>query len=230
MERGERDLRGTDEVQVVVSQPVDLLLGVGQEPGPVQRPLAHQDRRDDRLEPLAAQLLEREPDERELEHHEVTAEIGEARAGQPRPTFHVDPVAGELQVVLAGGAGLPDLVQDRVLVGSVVRRQVRQRRQLALALGLHRRLLVAERPAASGQRGELLALLGGRRPLAALAGPVLLGAKLLELGPDRPPPLIELEHPIHGGGRSLSASAERRADGVRIAADQLDVKHSRSWA
>ena len=52
MQRGQRDLRGADEVQVVVGQAVDLLLGVGQEAGSVQRALAHEHGRDDRLEAL----------------------------------------------------------------------------------------------------------------------------------------------------------------------------------
>ncbi len=217
MQRRQRDLRGADQVQVVVGQPVDLLLGVGQEAGSVQRALADQHRRDDRLEPLAPQLLERESDERELEHHQVAAQVREPRPGQPRPALHVDPVAGELEVVLAGGAGFPDLVQDRVLVGGVLGGQVRQRREHAVALGAHRVLLVAQLPAARGERGELLALLGRRRALAALARAVLLGAQLLELGRDRAPAPIELEQPVDRGRRRLAAaaSAARTASGSR---------------
>ena len=37
VQRGQRDLRGADQVQVVLGQAVDLLLGVGQEAGAVQR-------------------------------------------------------------------------------------------------------------------------------------------------------------------------------------------------
>ncbi len=80
MQRRERHLGGADQVQVVVGQRVDLLLGVGQHAGAVQRLLADEHRRDHRLEPLAAQLLERVADERELEHHQVPAQVGEARA------------------------------------------------------------------------------------------------------------------------------------------------------
>ncbi len=56
MQRGERDLGGADEVQLVLGQAIDLLLGVGQEAGAVQRALAHEHGRDHRFEALAAQL------------------------------------------------------------------------------------------------------------------------------------------------------------------------------
>ncbi len=57
VQRGERDLGGAHEVELVLGQAVDLLLGVGQEAGAEQRPLAHEHRRDHRLEAVAAQLL-----------------------------------------------------------------------------------------------------------------------------------------------------------------------------
>ena len=53
VQRGERDLGRADEVQVVLGQVVDLLLGVGQHARAVQRLLADEHRRDDRLEALA---------------------------------------------------------------------------------------------------------------------------------------------------------------------------------
>ena len=46
MERGERHLGGARQVELVLGQRVDLLLGVGQEAGAVQRLLAHEHRRD----------------------------------------------------------------------------------------------------------------------------------------------------------------------------------------
>ena len=127
MQRGERDLGRADEVEVVVGQPVDLLLGVGQEAGAVQRLLAHEHRRDDRLEAVAAQLLQRPAHERELEHHEVALQVGEARAGHPGRRLHVDQRPGQLEVVAAGAPGLADLAQDRVLRRRVVVGEVRQR-------------------------------------------------------------------------------------------------------
>ena len=67
MQRGERDLGGTCQVEVVFLHPVDLLLGVGEHAGPVQRLFAHQDRRHNRLESLADEPRERELHQRELE-------------------------------------------------------------------------------------------------------------------------------------------------------------------
>ena len=74
VQRRERDLGGADEVEVVVGQVVDLLLGVRQQAGPEERLLAHEHRRDHRLEALAGELLHRPPHERELEQHEVAAQ------------------------------------------------------------------------------------------------------------------------------------------------------------
>ena len=214
---GERDLRGADQVQVVVGEPVDLLLGIGQEPGPVQGPLAHEHRRHHRLEALAAERLEREADQRELEHHEVAAQVGEARAGQPRTPFHVDPVAGELQVVLAGGAGLPDLVRTRCPRRGVVRpagsaatpAAYRARRGTAVSASLSSRPRAASAASCSRSSG-----VGG--PLRPLAGAVLLGVELLERGADRTPSLIELEHSVDCGRRHLAraggAPCGRRPD------------------
>ena len=79
VQRGQRHLGGADQIEVVVGKPIDLLLGVGQEAGAVQRPLAHQHGRDHRLEAVAAQLLQDEAHERQLGHHEVALEIGKAR-------------------------------------------------------------------------------------------------------------------------------------------------------
>jgi hypothetical protein len=129
-------------------------------------------------------------------------------------------------VVLSDGAGVPHLVQNGVLVGGVGGGKVRKRGQDPVALPPYRRLLVAERPAPRRQRSQLLALLGCRRPLAAATGPVLLGPKLLELGPDGAPAPVELEQPVDGDGSLFAAPAERRPYGVRVAADQLDVENA----
>jgi hypothetical protein len=67
VQRRERDLGRPHQIEVVVGQVVDLLLGVGQEPGAQQRVLAHQHGRDHRLEPVPAELLEGPAHERELE-------------------------------------------------------------------------------------------------------------------------------------------------------------------
>ena len=113
-------LARADEVQLVVRQRVDLLLGVGQEAGAVQRLLAHEHRRDDRLEAVPAQPLQHPAHERELEQHEVAAQVGEPRARQARAALHVDARARELEVVLRRGHrrdGLADLAHDGVRVG-----------------------------------------------------------------------------------------------------------------
>ena len=119
MERGQRHLGGADQIQVVVGQPVDLLLGVGQHAGADQRALAHEHRRDHRLEALLDQLGQRVLDERELEQHQPAAQVGEARAGQSGAALHVDHRPGQLEVIAAGAPGLADLTQHRVGGGRI---------------------------------------------------------------------------------------------------------------
>jgi hypothetical protein len=225
VERRQGHLGGADQVQVVVGQAVDLLLGIRQEAGPVEGALAHEHGRHHGLESLAAEPLQRKPNQRELEHHEVPEQVGKPRPRQPRAPFHVDPVAGELEMVLAGGAGFPDLVEHRVLRRGVLGGQIRQRGQLAVPFRVYRRLRIAQLATTGGHRRELLALLGRRRPLAALGGAVLLGAQLLELGRDRAPALIKLEHAVDGIGRRGAPPAQGGAHRVRFASDQLNVEH-----
>ena len=99
VQRGERDLGGADQVELIRGQAVDLLLGVGQEAGPEQRALAHQHRRDHRLEAVRAQPLQDPAHERQLEQHEIAFQVGEARAGELRGVVHVDHRTRELQVI-----------------------------------------------------------------------------------------------------------------------------------
>ena len=114
-----------------LGQVVDLLLGVGQEAGAVERLLADEHRRDDRLEAVAAQLVQRPLDQRELQQDEVAAQVGEARAAEPRAALHVDPLAGQLEVVAGRGEGGPvaDLADDGVLGRRVGVGQVGQQRR-----------------------------------------------------------------------------------------------------
>ena len=79
VQRCERHLGGPDEIQIVVLEPVDLLLGVGQEPGAVERALAHEDGRDHGLEARRAERLQRVADERELQEDELSAQVREPR-------------------------------------------------------------------------------------------------------------------------------------------------------
>ena len=67
MQRSQRHLGGPDQVEVVLGQAVDLLLGVGKKSRSEERPLANQHGRDDRFEALRAQPLERVADQRQLD-------------------------------------------------------------------------------------------------------------------------------------------------------------------
>ena len=80
VKRRQRDLGGSDEIELVFGQPVELLLGVGQHAGPVERRLAHEHGRDHRHEAPLAEPVDRPAHERQLEQHEVALQICEARA------------------------------------------------------------------------------------------------------------------------------------------------------
>ena len=84
MQAGQRDLGGAGEEELVLGDLVDLVAVAGQEAGPVQRLLADQDRRHDRLVALAADQLDREADQGQLEQDQVALQVGEARAREPR--------------------------------------------------------------------------------------------------------------------------------------------------
>ena len=83
VQAGQRDLGGADQEEVVLGHLVDLVAVAGQEAGPVQRLFADQDRRHHRLVALAADQLDREADQGQLEHHQVALQVGEARAREP---------------------------------------------------------------------------------------------------------------------------------------------------
>ena len=102
VERGERDLGGSDQVEVVVAGRVDLRFVGGEEAGAVHGLLADEHRRDDRGEALAREELEREPHERELEPDARPGEVDESRAAGPGGAFDVEELerAAEVDVVL----------------------------------------------------------------------------------------------------------------------------------
>jgi len=52
--------------------------------------------------------------------------------------------------------------------------------------------------------------------------------QLLELGADRPPALVKIEHAVDGARRLRSATRERGPDGVGVAADQPNVENAGS--
>ena len=142
VKRGQGHLAGSHQVEVVVGQVVDLLLGVGKEARPVERLLADEHGRDDGLEAVADELLRGPAHERELEQDHVAAQVGEARARQARAALHVDALAGQLEVVGAGRACLADLAQDLVLVcgGRVGQVGQRDEHRLELVVGAARGL------------------------------------------------------------------------------------------
>ncbi len=91
VERRERDLRGADQEELVALDLVDHLALAREVAGALERALADQDRRHDRLEPLGADALDGEAHERQLDHDEVAEEIGEAGARRLRRLLHLDP-------------------------------------------------------------------------------------------------------------------------------------------
>ena len=142
MQRGERDLRGADEEELVALDLVDHLALAGEEPGAVERPLADQDRRHDRLEALGADGLDREADQRQLDHDQVAEQVGEARARGRGGLLDLDPAVLDAEVEVVAdleveARPLADLAQrDRVVlaaVGGVGMGQVRQRRRERVA-------------------------------------------------------------------------------------------------
>ena len=235
MERRERHLGGPGEEQLVIGQPVELLLGVGQEAGPVQRALADEHRWDDGFEAVRSKLLDRPPDERELEEHEVAPEIGEARARELRPGIHVDHRPRELEVV----AGLEvELWNAAHLAHQLIfgpgRRggvgQVGERHERCLECLVHLRELALELLRARrhlAHRLDLALALGGvGRRADARVRRVLLAAQALELGQQRTPARVELDHSVDRPRDVLAAARERRAHLVGFLPDAFEVEHA----
>ena len=71
MERRQRHLRGADQEQLVAGHLVDRLPLAGEEAGAEQWALADEHRRHDRNEPFLADQLDREPNQRHLDQHQV---------------------------------------------------------------------------------------------------------------------------------------------------------------
>ena len=233
MQRGQRDLARTDEVQVVGGHVVDLLLGVGQHAGAEERLLADEHGRDDGLEPVAPDHVERPAHERQLEQDELATQVREARAGETRAALHVDPLAGQLQVVPRLGHRIDrvaHLADDGVLLRGGRVGEVRERAQellqpLVRGGGLRCQILDLRREAL-----EVLELLGDV-PSLALAGRDLLGGRLL-LRPQRLRPrdrraalTVECQDVVDRVGHAGTAACERRLHAIRILADAPEVQH-----
>ena len=91
MVAGERDLRGADEVEVVLLlHAVDLGVVRDIEAGALHRLRAHEGRRDHRGEVVRDGLVERHLQQRQLEACADTLEEVEARTGDLRAALHVD--------------------------------------------------------------------------------------------------------------------------------------------
>jgi len=214
---------------------VDLLLGVGQEAGAVQRLLAHEDGRDHRLEALLAEQVQRPRDERELQARNVAAQVGEARARQARAALHVDAVgSGELEVIPdpLGGPRVADLLDDRVLRRRGRVREVRQLGQRRRQLGVDGRELLVERLGLTGDgahaRDRLVGALAGLLGLRdRLVGGVLLGAQPLEAREDLAPADVERDDAVQRAHVGLPAARQRGAHGVGVTTDQPEVEHWR---
>src|SRR5690606_37439274 len=122
--RGERHLRGADEVEVVGGQPVDLLGVVAQEPGALHRLRLDQHRRDHRGEPVLDRLRQRELQQPELELRPDPGQVVEPRPGDLRAPRYVDRAERlpQLQVVprVLDLGPVSDLPQDdEVLLAAV---------------------------------------------------------------------------------------------------------------
>jgi hypothetical protein len=146
VQRGERDLRGPHQEELVPGDLIDHLSLIGEEPGAVEGLLADENRGHRRLEALAADQLHRESHQRELEHHQVAEQVGEARARGVRRRLHLDPAVRLAQLEMvdrleAERGPVSDLPKrDVVLLGhSVGRRGVRkvgQEGEQLVALGV----------------------------------------------------------------------------------------------
>ena len=244
MERRQRDLRGADQEQLVAGDLVDHLPLAGEEAGAEQRALANEHRRDHRNEPLAAEQLDREAHQRQLDHHQVAQQVGEARARGLARLLHLDPAVGEPQVEVVADLelelrALADLPQDH---GVVLRGPVRSLRlgkvgklgqelvALRLDLGqLGLELLhLGAHLAHLGDQG-LGVLPGALRRRDLIRGAVLPGAPLLDLGKQLPAALVEAQQLVEGLGGA--ATRQRGPGGLGILADAPKVEHQwRTWA
>src|SRR5690606_30917548 len=99
-----RNLTGSDKVQVVVVQVVDLVGVLAEESGALHDVRAHQSRGDERHETVFEGGVERVRHQRDLETRADTLEEVEACARNLRAAFHIDRAEQftELKVVAGG--------------------------------------------------------------------------------------------------------------------------------
>ena len=163
MQRGQRDLGGADEEELVALDLVDHLALAGEEAGAVERPLADEHRRHHRLEALARGPSRREADQRQLDHHQVAEQVGEARARRRGGLLDLDPAVLEAEVEVVADA------RSRSSGGSPTSRRV-----------------TASSSPPSGRLGMGEVRERRRERVAALLDLGELGLQALELRRDRP--------------------------------------------
>ena len=239
MQRGQRHLGGAGEEELVLGDLVDLVAVAGQEAGPVERLLAHQHRRHDRLVALGAEQLERVADERELEHHQVAHQVGEARAGGPGGGLDLDQPEGDadLEVVArleVERRRLPHLAQgDGVLLGSSRRGRRRPAGSAACAAIRSRSASTCASsdciPFSRPFSSRISAIAASASPPARFASAIASeawfwrGAPALDLRQQLPAAGVEAEQLVHllGG----AAARQRLLHPLGLGPDQLQVEH-----
>ncbi len=238
--RGEGDLGGADEIEVVLLQVVHVLRGLAEEAGALHGARADQRGGQHRDEAGLGGLRDRRVDERQLQEGADAGEVVEARAGDLRAALDVDGAQrlAQLQVVLgleALGGEVADravrLQDDEVLLAAdrhVRVHEVAQLEREALGLLVRLVLLGVGRLDVGGELARLLEQLG---LLVAgglgdeLAERLLLGTQLVEADAGRPAPLV-------GGQESvderdvLSTGALGRAHTVGVLTEQAKVNHA----
>ena len=177
--------------------------------------------------PSRAELLERVADERELEHHEIAAQVGEARArqpGAPRSMSIRGPASSRWSRPVAPAS--PTSRRTVSSSGASRRRQVGQRGELRVAA---RRAPRSPRRSARGRARPARRAARAPRASAGPCGPGWPGSAR----PAAPRAAVRIarQRSSSSSTRSTPAAAsgaapgERRPHGVRVAADQLDVEH-----
>ena len=238
MERGERHLGRARQVEVVLGQRVDLLLGVGEEAGAVERLLAHEHRRDHRLEPLPAEHA-RAPSARARARASRAGPSGRRSASRPRAR---PPPCRRGRRAARGGRGPSSPPRrpraaprpPRAPTGRAGSAALRARAwscsstRVDLALKL---LHLAPRRRAS-PRSRPTRPRRSASPRRSVVGRVLLGAQLLELGQQLAPARVERQQlvervaPRRGAparrepapGRAVSPSGRARPAGLGLLA------------
>ena len=237
VQRRERHLARPREVQRVVGEPVDLLLGVGQEARAEQRLLAHEHRRDDRLEAVAAEQLDRPAHERQLEQHEVARRYAKREPATRAPASMSirPPASSRWSRAESITRGSPTSRSDRVAVGRGRVGRVGQRGERLDAARTRARRARSRAPSAS-VRAAASRRSPPRRPRRTSSprrSPPRprCGARAgAHLGLELAPALVERERAVEALLGPVAPPRERRPDRRGVAADRLEVEHGEARA